>query len=189
MNAKRRKQCGDKFRWPSMETAKHECWRKWRRGIWIQAYRCKHCGGIHVGHFRQDELPEVETTMSKTRVYAVFCNERREGGIHLDRADAEEERAYFAAARWTLREKDINEEEYARIAMDYMEQDAARKAWERGYLPEGYAPPDEPSRTLAPDDWMSLEGWTDCSERPEPPRRNDAPSPRSAGSNQKRGSR
>ncbi len=163
MNAKRKKQCGDKYRWPSMKAAQAFCFHKQHGGVHIQAYHCRHCGGIHVGHFRQDELPTVETTMSKTRVYSVFCEGQRVGGIHLDYEGAEQEREFYAHP--VVMEKDISEEEYARIAIDYMEQDAARKAREKQRNP-----PPEPERHQVPaDDWMSHEGWTPCNERPEPP--------------------
>jgi len=191
LNHKRKKQCGDKFRWPSMKAAQAYCFHKQHGGVHIRAYHCRHCGGIHVGHFRQDELPTVEVVMSKTRVYSVFCGRCREGGIHLDREGAEEERAHFANP--VVMEKDISDEEYAAIAIDYMEQETERKAWERQRNPRPTTSEEfdlSVPEPVAPDSWMSPEGWRP-SERPEPPapKRADRPSPREGASNRKRGSR
>ena len=164
-----RKACRGKFRWPTIQAAQSFCFHKRQAGIHIQAYHCRFCGGIHVGHFRGDELPELETTMSKTRVYAVFCDGTRISGVYLAREEAEEERASYA--RVVVCEKDIDEEEYAAMAIDYMEQDSRRRTWERNPVPGSLGPNFDYSLPQTPpaDSWMSPEGWTDCSTRPPEP--------------------
>jgi hypothetical protein len=170
MNTKRRKQCGDKYRWPSMEAAKRHCWERWMRGTWIQAYRCRHCGGIHVGHFRQDDLPKFEVIMSKTRVYSIFSGHRRIGCIHLDKNGALEELAYYQDLR--IMEKEIDEEEHARLVADYMEQQHMNQLAEQERpLPEDWIISRERPRPMSPDSMMSEEKWRPSDPEPPPKRR------------------
>lgn len=159
MNVKRRKQCDGKARWPSMKAAHAYCFHRRHVGVHIRPYHCRHCGGIHVGHFRQDELPEVVTTMSKTRVYAVFFGDSRESPIFLDRQEAEDALAHYGKP--VLMEKDINEEEYAQLAVYEIEgqQRARARDWQ----------PSEHSRPVPSDSYMDNRGWTDCATRPQPP--------------------
>jgi hypothetical protein len=128
----------------------------------IQAYRCPHCGGIHVGHFRPDDLPELETTMSKTRVYQIWPGG---DGFPLDRtftnrAEAEERLRDYHTAR--LMESDLDEEEFAEICLGDMQAQA-------DFEQEQRVDPDHAVRQRAA--WHAEKiKWTDCSTRPVPPK-------------------
>jgi hypothetical protein len=144
-----------------MQAAHAYSFHKRHAGVNIQPYHCRHCGGIHVGHFRQDDLPQVEVIMSKTRVYAVWFDGVRESAIFLDRQEAEAALAHFAKP--IVMEKDISEEEYAELCADEMEQRArqtARNPW------PAFGARSNPA-AFPKDSWMSDEDWRESSE-PEP---------------------
>ncbi len=162
MDRRKRKQCRNKFCWQTMKAAQSYCWHKRHGGVNIQAYRCPHCGSIHVGHFRPDDLPELETTMSKTRVYQIWMGTKDQSvdaRTFTDREDAEAFLAECHTAR--LMETDLPEEEFAELCMLDMK---AQADWEQeqrtGNVQPGvvYSAP-EPVRL-----------WTDCSTRPAPPK-------------------
>lgn len=163
MNRSKRKACKGKFRWPSIEAAQSYCFHKRQARISIQAYHCRYCGGIHVGHFQQDELPRLETTMSKTRVYQIWpaAHGYPMSGIFVERADAEEALARFHTA--VLCEKDMDDEDaYAQLCTNEMQEQETwartRRARERELPAIRAALTQERQR------------WTDCATRPEPPK-------------------
>lgn len=55
----RRRECGNKRRYVSMELAQAEARRMRRKGFMVRPYGCAWCGHIHLGHFRKDELPKI----------------------------------------------------------------------------------------------------------------------------------
>lgn len=57
----RRRQCGKKARYRTMGAAHEDCRRKRARGVMVRPYGCTWCGHIHIGHFQNDELPEVQS--------------------------------------------------------------------------------------------------------------------------------
>lgn len=49
----RRKECGSKIRYATVELANafiHSLFRLGKKQGWLSAYKCKHCNGYHVGH-------------------------------------------------------------------------------------------------------------------------------------------
>jgi hypothetical protein len=169
MRRNRRNECGKKYRWPTMEEAKRECWRKWRRGIWLQAYRCRWCGGIHIGHFRQDELPSVEIVMSKTRIYSVVCvyerNGKRyasvEGPRFLSQREAEDFLNYLRTAQ-VMYSDDVPEDEYAEMAVFEMQELARSRR--RNPDDDGPPPPGPGCVRWEPPPPMT---WYPCVEPPD----------------------
>jgi hypothetical protein len=160
---RRRKECG-KVRWPSMKAAHAFCFHKRHVGVNIRPYWCGHCKGIHVGHFRQDDLPAFEVTMAKTRVYSIFSSSGRSriGCIHLSKETVLEELAYYQGLR--VMEKEINEQEYAELSVHEMQQQHHTD------LPDDGSVISENRHLAPPDSWMNDSGWRD-SDPPEPPMR------------------
>jgi hypothetical protein len=162
VNRHKRKQCRNKFCWQTMKAAQSYCFHKRHAGVNIQPYRCPHCGGIHVGHFRPDDLPELETTMSKTRVYQIWPGR---DGFPLDRtftnrAEAEERLRDYHTAR--LMESDLDEEEFAELCLRDMQAQA-------DFEQERRVDPDHAVRQRAA--WHAEKRkWADCSSRPAPPK-------------------
>ena len=46
----RRRSCGDKAKFETIELAREATKRAKRRGHVVTPYRCKFCGAIHIGH-------------------------------------------------------------------------------------------------------------------------------------------